>query len=450
MHRQHVASDALFERIKHSIAGGESSYARLAEGPGFCMARGEGSHIFDVDGNEYIDWCIGYGPLIMGHRHPRVIAAVVEQLEKRGSMYTFPHELDAEVGEKMVRAVPGLELVRFAMSGTEATLAAMRLARAYTGKQKILKFEGHYHGWADEHFVSYHPDDETGGDEAEPKVLLTAGCPQAIADTLVIASWHRPEYVEAAIRKHKHELAAVLCEPQMCNCGIVPVEPEWLHWLRRITAENDILLIFDEVMTGFRLALGGAQGYYGVTPDISCFSKALGAGFSVAAFGGSREVMALEAANEVVHGGTYTAMPMNLAASNVVLGEMIEHEETFFPRLHEVGNRVVRGLQRAADENGVRAKVLGLGPLWQIIFLRDGAPDDPIIDNSRTMLAVVDTERFGIFQSEMLDRGIYFHPGAFERWFASSAHTDDDIETTIVAAHEAMAVVAKAAPVPAV
>ncbi|HJW75875.1 MAG TPA: aspartate aminotransferase family protein [Thermoleophilia bacterium] len=443
MPRQHTASDALFARIEKSIAGGESSYARLAEGPGFCMDRGEGSHIFDVDGNEYIDWCIGYGPLIMGHRHPKIIAAVVEQLQRGGSDYTFPHELDAEVGEKVVRAVPGVDLIRFAMSGTEATLAAMRLARAYTGKDKIAKFEGHYHGWSDEHFVSYAGDNAFAGPEEAPEPTLTLGCPKAIGDTLVIASWNRPEYFEALIARHKDQLAAVLCEPQMCNSGILPVDPEWLRLLRRITSENGILLIFDEVMTGFRLALGGAQGLYGVLPDISCFSKAIGAGFPVAAFGGTREIMQLEASNEVMHGGTYTAMPVNLAASNAVLGEMMEHEATFFPRLHEVGDRVMAGLQRAADEHGVRARVLGLGPLWQIIFLRDDAPDDPVIDNSRTMRAVIDTERFSAFQREMLDRGVYFHPGPFERWFSSIAHSDEDVEHTLAAADEAMAAVAE-------
>jgi glutamate-1-semialdehyde 2,1-aminomutase len=442
--RQHTASDALFARIEQSIAGGESSYARLADGPGFCMARGEGSHIFDVDGNEYIDWCIGYGPLIMGHRHPKIVAAVVEQLQERGSMYTFPHELDAEVGEKIVKAAPSVDLIRFAMSGTEATLAAMRLARAYTGKDKIVKFEGHYHGWADEHFVSYSGAHANAGPEAAPEPTLTLGCPQAIGETLVIASWNRPEHFEALIARHKGELAAVLCEPQMCNSGILPVDPEWLRFLRHITAENGILLIFDEVMTGFRLALGGAQGYYDVLPDISCYSKAIGAGFPVAAFGGTREVMQLEASNEVMHGGTYTAMPINLAASNVVLGEMIDHEDTFFPRLHEVGNRMSAGLQRAADEHGVRARVLGLGPLWQVIFLRDDAPDDPVIDNSRTIRAVIDTARYTAFQTAMLDRGVYFHPGPFERWFSSIAHTDEDVERTLAAADEAMAVIAAA------
>jgi glutamate-1-semialdehyde 2,1-aminomutase len=437
--RQHTASDALFSRIEQSIAGGESSYARLAEGPGFCMARGDGSHIFDVDGNEYIDWCIGYGPMIMGHRHPKIMAAVVEQLQKRGSMYTFPHELDAEVGEKVVSSVPGVDLIRFAMSGTEATLAAMRLARAYTGREKIVKFEGHYHGWADEHFVSYSGGHANAGPESEPEPTLTLGCPSAIAETLIIASWNRPEYLEAIVARHKGEIAAILCEPQMCNSGILPVDPEWLRFLRRLTKENDILLIFDEVMTGFRLDLGGAQAYYDVLPDISCFSKALGGGFPVAAFGGTREVMRLEASNEVMHGGTYTAMPVNLAASNVVLGEMIATKDTFFPHLHDVGTRVMQGLQRAADAHGVRAKVLGLGPLWQIIFLRDDAPDDPVIDNSRTMRAVVDQARFTRFQSAMLDRGVYFHPGPFERWFSSIVHTDEDIEVTLAAADEAMA-----------
>jgi glutamate-1-semialdehyde 2,1-aminomutase len=433
-------SQALFARIRQSIAGGESSYARLAHGEVFCMKSGEGVYITDVDGNRYIDWCIGYGPLIMGHRHPRIVAAVTEQLARGGSMYTFPHELDAEVGEKVVAAVPGVDLIRFAMSGTEATLAAMRLARAYTGKPKVLKFEGMYHGWTDEHCIStYGGPGSIAGPEAEPDPVLEAGCPPVIGETVVIASWNRPELLEAIVRKHAGELAAIMCEPQICNCGIIPVDREWLEYLRRLTREHGILLIFDEVMTGFRLSFGGAQGYYDVLPDISTFSKALGGGFATAAFGGSAEVMRLEADNEVLHGGTYTAMPVNLAASNAVLAEMGEKGEAFFAHLHRIGRAMEQGLREVAAEAGVRAKVMGLGPLWQIVFLDDRAPDDPLIDNKRTWLAVADVERYETFQHAMMQRGIYFHPGAQERWFACSEHTDEHVAITLAAAAEAMA-----------
>jgi len=434
----HEQSKALFARIEKCIAGGESSYARLAYGEGFCMQAGEGPYIFDVDGNRYIDWCISYGPLIMGHRHPRILEAVTRQLAEGGSMYSFPHELDAEVGEKIVSAVPGVDLLRFAMSGTEATLAAMRLARAATGRQKILKFEGHYHGWTDEHFMSCYGE-QIQGPEEEPVAGLTTGCPHIIAETVVVASWHRPELLEALVEKHKGEIAAVLCEPQMCNQSVVPVEPEWLVFLRELTKKHDILLIFDEVMTGFRLALGGAQEVYGVTPDISVFSKALGGGFAVAAFGGSHDVMQLEANNQVMHGGTYTAMPVNLAASSVVLTEMHAHRDEFFEHLHRIGRAVEEGLRAAAAANGVRVKVQGLGPLWQAVFLNDDAPDDPAIDNARSFAAVADEDRYFTFQRAMLDRGVYFHPGATERWFSCSAHQDEHVEQTVAAAHEAMA-----------
>jgi len=438
----HDKSRALFKRIEKSIAGGESSYARLAFGEGFCMARGEGAYIIDVDGNRYIDWCISYGPLIMGHRHPKIVEAVTKQLAEGGSMYSFPHELDAEVGEKVVSAVPGLDLIRFAMSGTEATLAAMRLARAYTGKDKIIKFEGHYHGWTDEHFMSY-GGDALKGPEEEPLPCLTKGCPQAIADTVVVAPWNRREWVTALVEKHKDELAGVLCEPQMCNNSILPVDPDWLVFLRDLTKQHGLVLIFDEVMTGFRLALGGAEEVYGVTPDVWTFSKALGAGFAVAAFGGGRDIMQLEAENEVMHGGTYTAMPVNLAASNVVLTEMHENRDAFFGHLHRIGRAVEDGLRDAAAANGVRAKVQGLGPLWQTIFLKDEAPDDPVIDNSRAFRAVVDEDRYVTFQRAMLQRGVYFHPGAYERWFSCAAHTDEHVDQTVAAAHEAMAEVKK-------
>ena len=441
MSRSHNKSQALFERIKRTVAGGESSYARLAHGEPLCMARGEGARFWDVDGNEYIDWCLGYGPLILGHRPPKVVDAVVEQLRERGSMYTFPHVLDAEVGEKMVRAVPGLDQVRFANSGTEATLAAMRLARGYTGKTKILKFEGHYHGWTDQQWISLDFVPGSSGTERAPTPLLINGSPSVMAETVVIGAWHRPEYIGELIARHRHQLAAVICEPVMCNCGVIPTDPEWLLLLRQLTQEAGVLLIFDEVITGFRLSLGGAQGHFDVRPDISTFGKALGAGMPVAAFGGSAEVMALEAENVVYHGGTYTAMPMSLAASNVVLSEMIDHEGSFYGHLSDVGSRMMAGLQEAADRHGVRAVVQGYPQVWQIFFLLDDAPDDAVIDNLRSCVAYQDSDRYSVFQAALFERGVYVHPGSGERWFCSQAHGTAEVTETLAAVDEAMATV---------
>ena len=439
--RSHENSRALFERIKKSIAGGESSYQRLAHGEPVCMARGDGPRFWDVDGNEYIDYCLGYGPMILGHRPKKVIDAVVEQITERGSMYTFPHQLDADVGEKMQRAVPGLDLVRFANSGTEATLAAIRLARVFTGREKIVKFEGHYHGWTDLHMMNIDFTPWDAGSERAPRTLPMPGAPRALAETAVIASWQRREYVERLLRDHAHELAAVLCEPVMCNCGVIPSDPEWLLWLRQITRELGIVLIFDEVITGFRMALGGAQEYFDVRADIVTYGKALGGGFPVAAFGGSGELMALEASGEAYHGGTYTGSPLVLAAANAVLHEMIAHEDEFYGHLRRLGDMVQDGLRAAAEKHGVRVIVQGYGPMWAIYFLQDEAPDDAVIDNVRTAGAFADGDRYSIFQAELFERGVYVHPGWYERWFVSRAHTETEIEQTLAAFDEAMAVV---------
>jgi glutamate-1-semialdehyde 2,1-aminomutase len=439
--RSHEQSRELFERIKKSVAGGESSYARLAHGDPICVARGEGSRFWDVDGNDYIDYCIGYGPLILGHRPKVVIDAVVEQLTERGSMYTFPHALDAEVGEKMQAAVPGLDLVRFANSGTEATLAAIRLARVYTAREKILKFEGQYHGWADGHFANIDGGLWNSGPERAPMTMPVGGTPRGVGDSMIIGSWHRREHVERLVRDHAHELAAVICEPVMCNCGVIPTDPEWLRWLREITRELGILLIFDEVITGFRLALGGARQYFDVEPDVFCYGKALGGGFPVAAFGGSAEVMACEISGEAYHGGTYTGSPLVLAAADAVLGEMSRDPQAFYGHLGRLGGRLQDGIRDIAARHDVRVLVQGYGPVWITYFLNDEADQDAVIDNLRTCAAVVDEARFSTFQAELMQRGVYVHPGWHERWFVSAAHTDADIDLTLTAYDEAMAVV---------
>jgi glutamate-1-semialdehyde 2,1-aminomutase len=439
--RSHDKSKALFERIKGSIAGGESSYQRLAHGEPICMAGGDGPRFWDIDGNEYLDFCLGYGPLILGHRPPKVIAAVVEQISEHGSHYTFPHELDAEVGEKMKLAVPGLDLLRFANSGTEATLAAIRLARVFTGREKILKFEGQYHGWTDLHMMNLDSTLWSAGAERAPRTLPMPGAPNAIAETVVIGSWQRREYVERLIRDHAHELAAVLCEPVMCNCGVIPTDPDWLRWLRDITSELGILLIFDEVITGFRLAPGGAQEYFDVAADIVAYGKAIGGGFPLAAFGGSAEVMAMEVSGEAYHGGTYTGSPLVLAAANVVLDEMLGDREAFFAHLWRQGTAIQDGLRAAAERHGVKVLVQGYGPMWAIYFLLDSAPADAVIDNVRTAVEHADGDRYVTFQAELFERGMYVHPGWYERWFVSRVHGDAEIAQALGMIDEAMAVV---------
>jgi len=437
-----VRSQELFERIGHSIAGGESSYARLRSGIELCIDHTAGTRIWDVDGNEYIDYCLGYGPLIFGHSPKDIVQAVVEQISTRGYHFSFPHELDYKVGEAVQRLVPSVDLIRFTCSGTESTMAAIRLARAYTGKDKIIKFEGAYHGWSDLHFVSYHPElTMAAGRYNAPRGLPdSTGMPQAFVDQLIIQPFNDLEVIEKTIRDRHFEIAAVLIEPALANCGVIPPVEGYLEELRKITEQYGVLLIFDEVMTGFRIAPGGAQEYYNIKPDISTFAKAIGAGFPVACFGGTKEVMEIEAKNEVMHGGTYTASPLVLAAADAVLQRIERDKETMYPRLFELSERLRDGLVRVIREAGFHCFGQGVGPLFQVFI---GNKDIDRLYNYRDTMDFVRNDIYCAFHAEMQKRGIYCHPSVFERWFLSTEHTDQEIDDTIAAADESIRAVAK-------
>jgi len=435
-------SQELFERIGRSIAGGESSYARLRAGIELCIDHTAGTRIWDVDGSEYIDYCLGYGPLIFGHSPSDIIEAVVEQISTRGYHFSFPHELDYKVGEAVQRLLPSVDLIRFTCSGTESTMAAMRLARAYTGKDKIIKFEGAYHGWSDLHFVSYHPAlTMAAGRRNAPRGLPdSTGMPQAFVDQLIIQPFNDLEVIEKTIRERHFEIAAVLIEPALANCGVIPPVEGYLEALRKITEQYGVLLIFDEVMTGFRIAAGGAQEYYSIKPDISTFAKVIGGGFPVACFGGTREVMEIEAKNEVMHGGTYTGSPLALAAADAVLKRIERDKETMYPRLFELSGRLRDGLVRVIREAGFHCFGQGIGPLFQVFI---GDSDIDRLYNYRDTVNYVRNDIFSAFHAEMQKRGIYCHPGQFERWFLSTEHTDQDIDDTIAAADESIRAVAR-------
>jgi len=437
-------SRAMFERISKSIAGGESSYARLKKGLELCFDRGQGSRFWDVDGHEYIDYSLGYGPLIFGHNPPEVTAAVVEAITTRGSVATFPYDLDYEVGEQLVQMVPGVDKVRFANSGTEATMAAARLARAYTGRNKIVQMEGGYHGFADTHYWSSHPDvysENPAPYSPEPRPG-SRGIPPSYGEALLIAQYNDRENMEMLFDRYGDDIAAVLVEPIQANSGLIPPEPGYLEFLRDITRQYGALLIFDEVITGFRVAPGGAQELYGVTPDITTMAKALGGGYPIAAFGGSEEVMDLEARNEVMHGGTYTANLVALAAANVVLRTMRERKDELWGRLNTFGERICQGIGDACREAGLRNIVQGVGPIWHIFFAKPGAPDLDRIRNYRDALAYTSVDIFDRFHEEMLRRSVYFHPYHLERWFLSTAHDERDVQETLEAAADAAEAVA--------
>ncbi len=429
-------SRALYERSLRSLAGGvgsaaRSTFAGYAPHPPY-MERGEGAHIQDVDGNEYVDYLLALGPLILGHRPPRVTSAVTAVLAETGSMLGTNHRLEPELAERVVAAIPGAALVRFSNSGTEAVMMALRLARAFTGRRRILRFEGHFHGWADAIQWSVRPAVAAAGLEHAPRPLpAVPGIPEELAESLIVLPWNRPELLERTLRERGGEIAAVITEPLMANCGCVEPLPGFLQKIRDLTAAHGILLILDEVITGFRLALGGAQEHYGVRADLATYAKALGAGYPISAVAGRRDVMELVATNEVPYLGTYNTSPLVVAAALATLEELAQ--PGVYRRLFALGERLANGLRDEFRAAGLPAVVQGLGPVFQLWFAETPAT------TYREAVARAKPAFYTAFHQAMLQGGVLFHPNQYEHLFLSTAHTDDDIDRTLEAAKGAVA-----------
>ena len=417
-----------FARSSEIIPSGVNSTARAVWSgwdpyPLF-VDRGTGSHIFDVDGNEYIDY-------LLGHRPQKITEAVVDFIQNRGTVFAMPAAEEITLSEKIIAAVPAIEQVRLCNTGTEAVLYAVRLARAFTGRKKLIRFEGMYHGFSDGVYWSKHPTIETAGPDKAPKAIPQGpGMPAGLDDSLVILPWNDVEALRDAIAREGHNIAAVITEAVMCNTGCILPEPGYLEAMRDLTAKAGIILICDEVITGFRLSLGGAQGYYGLQPDLSTFAKGLGGGFPVAALGGRKDIMALVADGTVSMAGTYAANGIAVTAANATL----DHLATpgLYDTLYGRCQKLFDGLAKVIADNDIPAYVTGVGPVMQLWFA-----DQPI-RNYRDAARHARHDVFRTWWEEMLDRGVLFHPGAFENLFISFAHTDDDIAQTVAIAGEAM------------
>ena len=424
-------SGALFDTARQVIPGGVNSTARATWSgwtpyPLF-VSRGSGAEIEDVDGNTYTDYLLGLGPMILGHRPPRVTQAVVDFIQERGTVFALPTAEEGDLASRIIAAVPSVDQVRLCNTGTEAVLYATRLARAFTGRNRIIRFEGMYHGFSDAVYWSKHPSLEKAGPDRHPRpVPQGPGLPAGIEANLLILPWNDEEALAEAIAAHGHEIAAVLTEPVMCNTGCILPKPGYLEAMRRLTSEAGIVLIFDEVITGFRLALGGAQERLGVTPDLSVFAKGLGGGFPVAALGGRADLMALVADGRVSMAGTYTANGIAVAAANATLDEL--SAPGFYDRLDAVSNRLRLGLTEVFAQAGIPAHVVGIGALMQVWFT-----DHPIHDY-RAAERHADQTLFEAWWRGMLARGVLFHPGAYENLFVSAAHDEADVDATLDAA----------------
>jgi len=435
---RYARSQELYRRATEVIPGGVNSTARAVFSgwdpyPLF-VAQGTGSHLRDVDGNDYIDYLLGLGPMILGHRPPKVTAAVVDAIQNRGTVFALPTADETALIDKMIAAVPSLAQVRLCNTGTEAVLYAVRLARTFTGRNKLVRFEGMYHGFSDGVYWSKHPGLNVAGPDRTPvPVPQGPGLPKGVGDSLIILPWNDTALLRDVFEKHGHEIAAVLTEPIMCNTGCILPEPGYLEAMRELTAKHANLLIFDEVITGFRIALGGAQAHYGLTPDLSVFAKGLGGGFPVAAMGGRKDVMALVADGTVSMAGTYSANAIAVAAANAALDELAA--PGMYERLFAVSDRLRLGLISVFRDAGIAAEVVGLGPVFQVWFT------DRPIRNYRDAARFARQDVFRSWWEGMLDRGVLFHPGAFENLFISLAHSEDDIDRTLAAARETVRVI---------
>jgi glutamate-1-semialdehyde 2,1-aminomutase len=420
-------SAELFTRARQRIPGGVNSPVRAFKAVGgdpLFIASAAGARLVDADGRAYVDYVGSWGPMILGHAHPAVIEAVT-RAAARGTSYGAPCEAEVELAERVVHRMPAVEKVRFVSSGTEATMSALRVARGFTGRRKILKFEGCYHGHADALLVA------AGSGVATLGIPGSPGVPEGtVADTLV-APFNDLQAVEAAVAAHGEDLAAVIVEPVVGNMGVVVPHEGYLRGLREITARTGALLVFDEVITGFRVAPGGAQQLYGVAPDLTCLGKIIGGGLPVGAYGGRAEVMALVAPEGPVYqAGTLSGNPLAMAAGCATLDALAS--PGLYERLEALGARLQDGLARAARAAGVTVTVNRVGSLLTVFFC-----EGPVTDWASAKRS--DTARFGRFFHAMLDRGFYLPPAQFEALFLSAAHREVDLDGTVAAAAEAFA-----------
>ncbi|MDN5697744.1 MAG: glutamate-1-semialdehyde 2,1-aminomutase [Rubrobacter sp.] len=417
-------SARLAERAQSYIPGGVNSPVRAYRSVGgspIFAARGEGSTIYDVDGNAYTDYVMSYGPLILGHAYPRVVEAL-ERTTRSGTTFGAPTEIEVEVAEEICAALPSVEQVRLTNSGTEATMSAVRVARGYTGREKILKFEGNYHGHADALLAS------AGSGVATLGLPDSPGVTEGAAKDTAVAPYNDLGAVREIFSEMGKEIACVIVEPVGGNMGCVPPAEGFLQGLREVTAEYGSVLIFDEVMTGFRVSRGGAQQRYGITPDMTCLGKVIGGGLPVGAFGGSREIMEMLApVGPVYQSGTLSGNPLAMAAGLATLKATAE--DGFYERLEELGAHWRRGMEEAAAQGDRPYTVNQVGSMVSL-FLAEG----PVTDFASASAA--DTEGFKDFFWHMMRRGVYLAPSQYEAGFISAAHDEDDMDCACEAAAE--------------
>lgn len=408
-----------FERAKAVIPGGVNSPVRAFRSVGrdpVFIEKGEGARLWDIDGNSYIDYVGSWGPLILGHAHPEVVQAIKRTAE-RGTSYGAPTEIETELAEEVLKAYPSMDMVRMANSGTEATMSALRLVRGVTGRNKIVKFEGCYHGHADSLLI------KAGSGALTFGVPTSPGVPDTTAATTLVARYNDLEGLKALFQKQGEEIAGVIVEPVAGNMGVVLPEPGFLEGLRELTQQYGALLIFDEVMTGFRVSYGGAQGRFGIDPDITCLGKIIGGGLPVGAFGGKKKYMDQVApSGPIYQAGTLSGNPLAMAAGLTTL--RLLQKPGVYAELERKTSYLAEGLKEIADEQGLPIWVNSIGAMFSAFFTQQ-----PVRDFASACTS--DVERFTSYFQGMLKHGIYLAPSQYEAVFLSLAHTDDDLNYTL-------------------
>jgi len=442
--KTHERSREWYQRAQKSLIEGVNSPSRGAAvysaGP-IVLERGLGSHVWDLDGNEYVDFMMSFGALIQGHAHPKIVE-VVSQTMAEGSHFAAATSAELDAAERFCRMVPTAEAVRFTNSGSEATMLALRLARAQTGRTKFLKFEGHYHGWYDPYCLNAHshPAEQLGPKENPTRFPDSAGIPSSVFEDVVLAPWNDVEALEAILRQHGRELAAVMTEPIMANMGCIVPREGYLQKVCDLVHRYGALFILDEVVTGFRYGPGGYQERFGLKPDLSTFGKALGAGFPIGAVAGPRAIldrMRWGSEGMVLHYGTFNGHRLTMRVITANLDLLAANGGAAYGQLYAVGDAAIQALRDVFRRRKIVAIVQGFGPMFQVYFT-----DRDAIHDYRDYCRHADTAKYSRFVHGLLDRGIYMTPSNGLHWIISTAHTMEDVEALALAADEACAEIA--------
>ncbi|MFZ7138049.1 MAG: glutamate-1-semialdehyde 2,1-aminomutase [archaeon] len=420
-----TVSERLFDKSRNILPGGVNSPVRAFKPYPFFVKQAMGSKLYSVDDKVYLDYCLGYGPLILGHAFEGILNAVQQQIQK-GALYGAPTEDEVNFAQLIKELFPSMEMLRLVNTGTEATMHAIRLARGFTGKQKIIKFEGCYHGAHDYVLV------KAGSGATSFGAPDSLGIPKETAQNTIVVPYNNYPVLEETIKRQSHEIAAVIVEPIIGNAGLILPSNDFLQKIRQLTQSYEVLLIFDEVITGFRVALGGAQERYQIKPDLTTLGKILGGGFPIAAFGGRKDIMLnLSPVGKVYQAGTFSGNPVSVAAGSAVLQTLQKNKDEIYPKIERNCQKLAGAIKDLAGNYNIPAQVNNIASMFQIFFSAN-----PITDYTSAKMS--DTQKFSVYFHELLKKGVFIAPSQFETCFLSTAHTQEDLQKTVEAVDDAL------------